>query len=148
MGIANVQVSSVWEAGDVAAFNYSGSDIPAFRLVKIDATNTASNAVTGAPIPAMVGVALPATGGNPDPCWGVTMEIIKAGNSGRVRTRGIAPVLTDGVTTAGTVVDASATVAGAVKAHTAAKYSIGTALITAADTEVSLVDITGANPNA
>jgi len=64
----------------------------------------------------------------------VALETIKAGSNGRVRCFGpIASALADGAITGGTAVDSSASTAGRVKAHTAAKNAIGVALATAAD---------------
>ena len=144
MSTANIQLASTPLPSDLPFYNYGVSDIPANTVVILDAANTVNNAVPGN---TALGAKLPATGGNPSLALGVTMEILKVGQTGRVRTQGIAIVTCDGAVTAGAAVDASPTVAGAAKAHVAAKNSLGQALISAADTEQTLVLINPA-PNA
>lgn len=131
MATTNMQVASQWLASDIPVYNYSSStDIAANTVVAVDATNTVNNGTTNTGI----GIVLPSTGGNPTLCIGVTVEVVKASQTGRVRTvGGIATVVCDGAVTANTIVDASASVAGRVAAHTAGKNSIGIALMTGAD---------------
>lgn len=148
MSTANVQLANTPIDSDLPCINNSVTDIPAFTVVIVDATNTITNSLTT--LATQIGVSLPATGGNPSVALGVTQEIIKANavSSGRVRVAGVSQVTGDGTITAGTVVDASVTTAGRVKAHTAAKYSIGQALSTSADGEQLLILIGSAAPNA
>lgn len=148
MSTANVQLANTPIDSDIACINNSVTDIPAFTVVIVDATNTVTSSLTT--LATQIGVSLPATGGNPSVAFGITQEIIKANavSSGRVRVAGISQATGDGAITAGTVVDASVTTAGRVKAHAAGKYSFAQALTTSADTEQLLVLILGAVPNA
>lgn len=114
---------------DESCKNYGVSDIAAGVIVKIDATNFVGDTAGDV----LKGIALPSTGGDPSLCFGITMELIKAGGVGRVRTLGIATAIADGSITVGTTVDASASVAGRAKAHTGGKASIGFARSGASD---------------
>lgn len=146
MSTINVQLATTPLPSDLPCYNYGGSDIPANTVVCLDGTNTITNSVST--LATGLGVVLPTTGGNPSVGFGVTMEVIKAGQTGRVRTAGVALVTGDGAITAGTVVDVSVTTAGRVKAHTAGKYSFALALSTSADGEQLLINVLGAAPNA
>ncbi len=110
-------------ASDETFKNYSGSDIPANTAVALDTTNYVGDSL-GTTIP---GIILPATGGNPSLCVGITMDKIKAGQVGRVRPLGTAYAIANGTITPGQTVDADVTTAGRILAHTAAKASLGQA---------------------
>lgn len=99
--LLNVQLSTAPSYGDFPFMNYGNTDIPAGVFVSVDATNLVGVSTNEGP-----GVVIINASG--DPTVGVTMEIIKAGNTGRVRTQGIAAVQSDGAVTAGTWVAASA----------------------------------------
>ncbi len=148
MSTANVQLANTPIDSDIPCINNSVTDIPAFTVVIIDATNTITNSLTT--LATLVGVSLPATGGNPSIAFGVTQEILKANavSPGRVRVAGITQVTGDGTITAGGFVDASPTTAGRVKAHAAGKNSFAQAVSTSADGEQLLVLLGCMAPNA
>jgi hypothetical protein len=139
----NFQGAGVPGATDYVFRNYHASvDIPAHVYVSVDAVNVlqgAANATWG--LVDTVGVVVVASEG--DPVVGVTMEVIKAGATGRVRCFGpIAPMLSDGVIAANAFVQASATAlkVGYAKAAGSADASGGLALnTTAADGDTVLV---------
>lgn len=132
MALWNIQLSTAPSLNDFAFKNNTGSDIASGVCVIIDATNALSSALTDDGI----SVKLPTADGQLS--VGVTMEIIKNGNVGRVRTGGMAVVTASGVVTAGGPVMAeSATGKG--KAAGAAKAQVGIALSTAADADPLLV---------
>lgn len=147
MATTNVQMASFPTVYDFPVYNASAStDIPAGSCLSIDSGNLMSNSLSS--VTAICVVASP-TGSNPAVSIGIAVETIKAGSHGRCRgPGGIAVAICDGAVTAGTVVDASTAVAGSVKAHTAAKYSIAVALATGADTDTIPVLVTGPCPNA
>jgi hypothetical protein len=148
MSTANVQLANMPIDADLACINNSATDIPAFTVVIVDATNTITNSITT--LATQIGVSLPATGGNPSIGLGITQEIIKANavSAGRVRVQGISQATGDGTCTAGQILDVSVTTAGRVKAHTAGKYSFCQALSTCADTEQLIVLLGFVAPNA
>lgn len=130
---------------DIGVINLTGADITEGSVVCLD--TTAANLV---PTYDGFSVVLPATGGNPDTPLGVLLENAKAsGGQARCRTFGpIVPVVCDGAVTVKGLVDASVTTAGRVKAHTAAKVSMGMAMMTGADGDTILVMLLGPAPNA
>lgn len=138
----NFQGAGAPSHSDFTFKNYSAStDIAANVAVKMDTTNVLNgtdNATWGTvDTPGVIPVT-----GDGQLVVGVTMEIIKAGQTGRVRTAGIAPMLADGAITAGVAVMASSTAlkVGFAKAQTAALAQIGYSLNTTAnDSEPVLV---------
>lgn len=145
MSTANTQAASFPNAQRIPAYNASGTDIPANTAVIVDSTNTMNNSAS-TPQTA-IAVALPATGGNPSLCIGITASVIPAGGNGIVAGPGqIQPAVADGVITAGNICDASPTggKAGMVKAHTSGQPSIGIALATSADGDTIPVLVTPA----
>lgn len=117
------QIATTPLAYDEVFFNYSTTtDIAAYTVVAIDTTNYVNDGTHYAP-----GVILPATGGNPTLSLGITQEIIKFGQSGRVRTLGLSYCTANGTITVGGTVDADVTTAGRILAHVAGKASLGQA---------------------
>lgn len=130
---------------DITVVNLTGSDLAEGTVVCLD--TTAANLVAAYD---GYSVVLPATGGNPDTPVGVLLETAKA-SGGQARLRGfgpIVPVVCDGAVTVKGLVDASVTTAGRVKAHTAAKVSMGMAMMTGADGDTIEVMLFGPAPNA
>lgn len=134
----NVQMAGTPGYTDLPFFNYAVTDIPAGCCVKIDAANAikaANPSIEG------IGVLITDTAG--DVVVGVTVDIIKASQSGRVRCPApIAVCLADGTVTANTYVMASGTGTtkkGYVKTQTTGLATAGIALTGAADTEPVLV---------
>jgi hypothetical protein len=136
------QHSSAYAAGDLAFHNYGLTDIPANVGVNLDLTSTSlvANSTT-APIPDAYGIVLPTASATVLEGIGVTMEVIKAGTRGRVRTQGIAPMIANGTVTAGDCVMISSTTAklGWAVTQTSALPQCGKALTTA--TDGNLVDV-------
>lgn len=136
------QHSSAYAAGDIAFHNYGLTDIPAYVAVNLDTTSTSlvSNSTT-APIPDAYGCVLPTASATVIEALGVTMEIIKAGQRGRVRTQGIAPMLCNGTVTADQCVMVSSTTAklGWAITQTSGLPQIGKALTT--NTDGNTVDV-------
>lgn len=131
MSFSNIQTPDFPGYTDYPFLNKSGADIAADTPVTLDTTiSDALSSDTGIKIKANV------TGGNPSLCVGVAIDTIPNGGTGRVRCFGpISNVKCDGAVTVGTTVDASASVAGRVAAHTAGKAQLGLALVTGADGE-------------
>lgn len=146
MATTNVQMAQFPTVYDIPVLNKTGSDIDAGTVLSIDSSNLMSNALTSV---TAVCVKPSPTGSDPALAFAVALDAIKDGQTGRARgPGGIALVKCDGAVTAGTVVDASATTAGRVKAHTAAKYSFAYALATGADADFIPALILGPAPNA
>ena len=133
-----IQYASQPLPGDVARVNYSGTDIPANIFVQLDATN-----VVGVSTNTGVGVVIPTAAGAIPHGIGCTMETLKAGDAGRVRTQGDVLAIANGAVTAGQVLMISTTAAklGWVSTQTAAQPQCGIALSSAADGESVLVQI-------
>lgn len=136
MATTNVQMASVPMPSDIPVQNYSASvDIAAYQCIVLDTGNLVTNSATA--LNGGVSVILPTVvdSTHSADAFGITQEIIKAGQTGRVRTGGISLAIADGAITAGAWVDASTTTAkvGKVRAHVAANQTIGIALETAAD---------------
>jgi hypothetical protein len=146
MATTNVQQARIPTGLEIPVINLTGTDIGANVAVRLDGSNKMTNSLTSA---TGIAIALPATGGNPSPCIGLTVETIKNGLTGRVAGPGqIGLGVCDGAVTQGDSVDASAAVAGRIKAHTAAKFSLGLALTDGADGDTIPVLVGGAPPNA
>lgn len=124
-------------SGDEVFYNYGTTDIPANTVVALDTTNCIGDS-NGDATP---GIVLPTLGGNPTLCVGITLETIKAKQTGRVRTSGLAWAVADGAISPGAIVDASpnSNKAGLVTAHSAAKNSLGAARSKAADGDPVLI---------
>lgn len=106
--------------GEISVKNASGTDLVAGNLVKLDAANPVS---ATQPLP---GVARTTTDEYP---FGVCLEAIPNGKSGRVAIAGIAQVVASAAITAGATVQASTV--GKVVTAAAAKPQIGQALTAA-----------------
>jgi len=134
MALWTIQLSTAPGLLDFPFMNNTGSDIAAGLAVVVDSTNalSSSNTVDG------VSVKLPAADGALG--VGVTMEVIKAGNFGRVRTGGQAAGTASGAITAGAAVMVESAT-GKIKASGAGNAQIGIALTTAADGDPVLVQI-------
>jgi hypothetical protein len=147
MALTNFQFSNTPSLDDQPFFNYTAVDIPAFTPVSPDTVNVLGGLATTGPLTgtAVQGVSVVPVAAIGNVVIGVTMEIIKAGNSGRVRALGpLVPLVADGAIVAGVTVDASSTAGRSAKSHTAAKFQIGVALSTAADADPVLVMLLGA----
>lgn len=131
MATTNIQQARIPTNFEIPVFNNSGTDIAANVVLSLDGANLMSNSLTSQ---AGICVVPAPTGANPAVALGVSVEIIPNGQSGRMAGPGqVGLAVCDGAVTGGTVVDASAAVAGKIKAHTAAKNQFGIALTTGAD---------------
>lgn len=133
------QFSSAPMAGDIAVKNAGLTDIPA---------NVAVNLDTGNLIPTVdsICVVRPTTSATVIEAIGVTLEIIKAGTTGRVRTQGIVPMIASGTVTADQCVMAGTASGkeGYGATQTTALPQIGKALSTATDGNTFLLLISKA----
>jgi len=136
MATTNVQIASFPLEGDLPVYNYSTTTaIAAGQAVMLDVANPVNNAVPGN---YAIGVTLPASGGNPSICLGITVDTIPALGTGRVRPGGVATVQCHGAVTIGTFVEATPTAGkvGRVRTSTAAQPSIGLALTSGIDDDI------------
>lgn len=111
--------------GDVTVWNYGVTDIPSGSAVLWDTTNT--------PVPlgqTVPGVALATAAGAVTPVAGITVEIIHAGSSGRLRKAGGHPVFCEGSVTLGDTLQVGNTAGklGRVKTAGGATQQIGQAM--------------------
>ncbi len=134
MAANDSQYASIPMPGDIACKNTEASvDLSAGQVVKLDASHLVSGTQS------VFGVILPTA--NTDYCFGVVMESIPNGKTGRVRTMGVAQVICSAAVTAGAVL-MPASSAGKVLTQTAAKPQIGQALTgTATDADKLLVNL-------
>lgn len=116
---------------DLTFKNYGGSDIAAGLAVLADTSHPPSGDVPG-------GVVLPTASGGVAGTIGITVEIIKAGGTGRVRVLGGYPCTANGTITYGDIVQASDTSAklGWAKTCGAATRQLGIAMCGASNGEV------------
>jgi hypothetical protein len=130
------QVASTPLPTDLPFTNYGAGDIPSNVAVIIDAQNVLGLAGDG------VGITLPAAGGPGIPyAFGVTMERIRPGASGRVRTQGEVVCKSDGAVAAGTrvCVSVAQNKAGFVRATAPGEPQLGLALTSSTDGDEVLV---------
>lgn len=129
----NTQVARIGvPGGDVSMKNYTVTDIPANIAVLLDATAGNIN-----------GVIPPATAGSVALMYGIAVEILHAGKTGRVQTLGTAIGIASGSIAVGDslTVDSTLTKEGRVKTKTAGQQQIGKALDAVADGELVRVQM-------
>jgi len=136
--MATVQFGNI-QILDVTMKNNGLTDIPAGSGVLFDTANPQSGDTPP-------GCVLPTASGGVAGTAGITVEIIKAGGTGRVRFNGTYPGVADGSITAGGYVQVSDTTAklGRVKAKGGAVEQLGQALNTASDGQPVLVFVSKA----
>ena len=122
--------------GDLSAYNNAGTDIPAGTAVIVDAAFVPSGDFP-------MGVKIPATAGSIAEPAGVTVEIIKAGQVGRVRRAGSYPATASGTVTVGDFlqVDSAAGKEGRVKTKGAGLAQVGRALNSGVDGDLINTDV-------
>lgn len=133
MATTNIQIASIPNAyGLIAVYNDSSTDIADSVPVQLDTGYILDNAGKN-----LLGVKIPTTGGDPSQCFFVTKGTIPAKGTGLVQSAFPVVVGTAaGAITVATKVDAGATTAGTIVAHTSNKAYLGWALATAADGDV------------
>lgn len=128
MSTAYIQGGYTPSPFDIGVRNNSATAIPAGYALQLDTSLPIDNAGVSS-----VYVKLPTTGEDPSRVVGVSLTTIPAYGQGVMRAIGpIVEGLADTIISAGGLVDASATNAGSISAHTSAKNSVGVALATAA----------------
>ena len=127
------QFSSAPMAGDLPVKNAGLTDIPAAVCVHIDGANLI-------PTVDSTCVVRPTTSATVLQPLGITLEVIKAGGTGRIRTQGVAPLLASGTVTAGDIVMSGtvSTKEGYGATQTTALPQVGQALSTATDSNTFL----------
>ena len=122
--------------GDFPAHNAAVTDIPANTAVVFDTANPPTN-------DQCMTVKIPAAAGSVQAPAGITVEVIKAGYSGRVRRYGAQKATAHGTVAIGDFVQVSSTAAheGQVKTAGAAIGVLGQCLRGGSDAEEVLIDV-------
>ncbi len=122
------------QGGDIVVKNNGGSDIAAKLGVLIDTSNLQDQ-------DSPPGVVLPTASGGVVGSFGITLETIKAGRTGKVRVAGTAVATAHGTVTAGTYLQISDTAShlGQVKTCGSATEQIGQAMNTVTDADVEVL---------
>lgn len=133
MATTNIQIGSIPNPyTEIAVYNRSATDIPDGTPLQLDTGAILNNAGNN-----LLAVAIPSTGGSASQCFFVSKGTIPAGGTGRAQSA--YPVVygtAAGAITVATKVDAGATTAGTIVAHTGNAAYLGWALATAADGDV------------
>lgn len=143
MTIAAFQVATVYMEGDLAVKNYGVTDIPAGVGVNLDTGHLISSGVV---TDDSIGVVVPTASATVIEAIGVTLEVIKAGGTGRVRTTGTVEMIANGTVTADDCVMVGSTTAklGWGATQTTGLPQIGKALSTATNGNTFLLLISKA----
>lgn len=129
---SNVTTGGIYGGYDAPFFNYSGADIPAGSVVKIDTTNV--------PSPTK-GAGVVVTAATTDVPIGIAVDKIPANGAyaAKVRCCGQAVAIANGAVTVGDLLMPNA--AGAVSTQTAGKPQIGVALNSATNGQTVVTSI-------